>query len=233
MMRRGPSPLVAVALGAVLATVLALGGVLALAGPASAHNQIVSSTPSPNETLTALPSRFEIDTNNALLDIGGTGRGFAFEIQDAAGKYYETGCVSIVDDNMFTDARLGAPGAYTVIYQLVSSDGHTVSGRIPFTWAPTGTAVVTKGVDAPPGCDGAKGPSQPNASAGGSEGTRSSTVPLSDILWIGGIIVAVALAAIIALVLMTRRRNDDADANDDDDDTDAEPDDPAGGPRSP
>ena len=202
-MRRGPVLLVSVALG--------VAAVLAIAGPASAHNQIVSSTPSPNQTLTTLPSTFEIDTNNVLLDIGGTGRGFAFEIRDAAGKFYETGCVSIVNDNMFTAARLGAPGAYTIIYQLVSADGHTVSGKIPFTWAPTGTSVVTKGVSSPPGCNGAAGPAKPDTSGGGSEATRDSTVPLADILWIGGIIVAVALAVIVTLVLVTRRRRDDDD----------------------
>ena len=197
-MRRVSAGAAAVALG--------LAAVIATAGPASAHNQIVSSTPAPNQTLTALPTRFEIDTNNALLDIGGTGRGFAFEIQDTAGRYYETGCVSIVDDNMFTDARLGAPGAYTIVYQLVSSDGHTVSGRIPFTWAPSGNAPVTSGVTAPPGCHGAAGPSAPSAANGGSEATRESTVPLADILWVGGILAAIALAVIITLVLTTRRR---------------------------
>ena len=195
----------------VLAFVLAIAGVVATAGPASAHNQIVSTTPSANETLTTLPTQFAIETNDVLLDIGGTGRGFAFEIQDAAGRFYETGCVSIVDDSMFTAARLGAAGAYTVIYQLVSADGHTVSGRIPFTWAPTGTPVVTKGVASPPGCNGAPGPAKPDASGGGSEGTRDSTVPLADILWIGGIIAAVALAVIITLVLVTRRRPDEDD----------------------
>lgn len=213
-MRRGRSLPVAVG----LAVVLAFAAVAAVAGPAAAHNQIVSSTPSPNETLTALPAQFEIDTNNGLLDIGGAGRGFAFEIQDAAGEYYETGCVSIVDDNMFTAARLGAAGDYTIIYQLVSSDGHTVSGRIPFTWAPSGAAVVTHGTASPPGCDGAKGPAKPRASGGGSEGSRESTVPLADILWIGGIIVAVALAVIVTLVLVTRRRRDDEDDDGDDDD---------------
>ena len=202
-MRRGPALLLAVG--------LAVCGVLAIAGPASAHNQIVSSTPSPNETLTALPSEFSIDTNNVLLDIGGTGRGFAFEIRDAAGKFYETGCVSIVDDNMATPARLGAPGAYTIIYQLVSADGHTVSGEIPFTWAPSGSAAVTNGVASPPGCDGAKGPAKPDASNGGSEATRDSTVPLADVLWIGGVIVVVALAVIITLVIVTRRRRGEKD----------------------
>jgi copper resistance protein C len=199
--RRATAGLLALALGVV--------GVLALAGPASAHNQVVSSTPSPNQTLTALPAQFSIVTNENLLDIGGTGRGFAFEIEDAAGRFYETGCVSIVDASMFTDARLGAAGAYTVIYQLVSADGHTVSGRIPFTWAPSSAPTVTKGVASPPGCNGAPGPAKPEASGGGSEGTRDSTVPLADILWIGGIIAAVALAVIITLVVVTRRRGNE------------------------
>lgn len=197
-MRRGSAALLAVAIG--------VAAVVAIADPASAHNQIVSSTPAPNQTLTALPARFEIETNNALLDIGGTGRGFAFEIQDDAGRYYETGCVSIVDDTMFTDARLGSAGAYTVVYQLVSADGHTVSGRIPFTWAPSGDATVTKGVAAPPGCHGSAGPATPSAANGGSEGGRDATVPLADILWIGGILAAVALAVVITLLVVTRRR---------------------------
>jgi len=189
----------------VLALALGASAVVAVAGPASAHNEIVSSTPAPGETLTALPAQFDIQTNEALLDIGGTGRGFAFEIQDAAGKYYETGCISIVDDTASTAARLGAAGAYTVIYQLVSADGHTVSGRIPFTWAPSGNVAVTKGVEAPPGCHGAAGPAKP-ITGDGSEAGRDSTVPLADVLWIGGILVAVALAVIVAIALVTRRR---------------------------
>jgi len=196
-LRRVPALLLAFALGA--------SSVVAVAGPASAHNEIVSSTPAPGETLTALPARFEIQTNEALLDIGGTGRGFAFEIQDAAGKYYETGCISIVDDTASTAARLGAAGEYTVVYQLVSADGHTVSGRIPFTWAPSANVPVTKGVEAPPGCHGAAGPAKP-ITGDGSDAGRDRTVPLADVLWIGGILVAVALAVIVAIALVTRRR---------------------------
>ena len=200
-MRRDPALLLVIG--------LAVASVVGVAGPAFAHDQIVSSTPSPNQTLTALPTQFAIDTNHALLDIGGSGRGFAFEIQDAAGKYYETGCVAIVDSNMFTAARLGSPGNYTIIFQIVSGDGHTVSGEIPFTWAPSGTAAVTKGAADPPGCDGARGPPKPNAADGGSEASRDSQVPLADVLWIGGILLAVAAAVIVTLVVMTRRRRRD------------------------
>jgi len=211
-MRSGPAALLAFTLG--------VAGVLAISGPASAHNQIVSSTPAPHQTLTELPARFEIDTNEKLLDIGGAGRGFAFEIQDAAGRYYETGCVSIVDDSMFTTARLGAAGAYTIVYQLVSADGHSVSGRIPFDWDPSGDATVTRGVASPPGCHGAAGPATARPGNGGSEAGRDSAVPLADILWIGGILVTVAVAVIITLVVLTRRRPDD------------EPEETDGGPTS-
>lgn len=208
--------------------------VVGVAAPASAHNQIISSTPSSGQTLTVLPAKFEIDTNNVLLDIGGTGRGFAFEIRDAAGKYYEDGCISIVDDNMSTAARLGAPGAYTVVFQIISADGHTVSGEIPFTWAPSAASTVTKGVADPPGCGGTKGPAAaaPPAGNGGSEATRTTQVPLADVLWIGGILVALAIAIIVTLVVVTRRRRADGDAEangdakanaDTDADTGAEP----------
>lgn len=197
-MRRAPALLLAIGL-AVLAT-------LTVAGPASAHNQVVSSTPSSGQTLTELPSEFRIVTNEALLDLGGQGRGFAFEIRDAAGRFYENGCVTIADATMTTPAALGAPGAYTVIYQLVSADGHTVSGEIPFTWAPSGAVTASKGAASPPSCPGSTEKAQAPSSGTGSDGTRNSTVPLGDVLWIGGVLLAVALAVVITLVVTTRRR---------------------------
>lgn len=197
-MRRG------LALG--LAVGLAVLATLAVAGPASAHNQIISSTPSSGQTLTELPSEFRIVTNEALLDLDGQGRGFAFEIRDAAGRFYETGCVTIADATMSTPTALGAPGAYTVIYQLVSADGHTVSGEIPFTWAPSGSVTASTGTASPATCPGSTVAAQAPSSGTGSDGTRNSTVPLADVLWIGGVLLAVALAVAVTLVITTRRR---------------------------
>jgi methionine-rich copper-binding protein CopC len=197
-MRRGFALAVAVGL-AVLVT-------LAVAGSASAHDQIVSSTPSSGQTLTELPSEFRIVTNEALLDLGGQGRGFAFEIRDAAGRFYETGCVTIADATMSTPAALGAPGSYTMIYQLVSADGHTVSGEIPFTWAPRGSVTASQGTVSPATCPGSTEKAQAPSAGTGSEGTRNSTVPLGDVLWIGGVLLAVALAVVVTLVVTTRRR---------------------------
>ena len=197
-MRRG------LALG--LAVGLAVLATLAVAGPASAHNQIISSTPSSGQTLTELPSEFRIVTKEALLDLDGQDRGFAFEIRDAAGRFYENGCVTIADATMSTPTALGAPGAYTVIYQLVSADGHTVSGEIPFTWAPSGSVTASTGTASPATCPGSTVTAQAPSSGTGSDGTRNSTVPLADVLWIGGVLLAVALAVAVTLVITTRRR---------------------------
>ncbi|CAN5520386.1 hypothetical protein BH10ACT6_BH10ACT6_01670 [soil metagenome] len=189
-----------------LAGGLAVLATLAVAGPASAHNQIVSSTPNSGQTLTELPSDFRIVTNEALLDIGGQGRGFAFEIRDAAGRFYETGCVTIKDATMSTPAVLGAPGAYTVFYQLVSADAHTVSGEIPFTWAPSGSVTASTGTTSPATCPGSTERARASSAGAGSEGSRNATVPLADVLWIGGVLLAVALAVVVTLVVTTRRR---------------------------
>jgi len=197
-MRRGPALL--------LATGIAVIATLVVAGPASAHNQVVSSTPSPGGTLTELPATFGLTTNLPLLDLSGQGRGFALEIRDSAGKFYEDGCVTISDATMSTPARLGAAGAYTLIYQLVSADGHTVSGEIPFTWTPSGTVTASAGTASPATCPGSTVKAQAPNSGTGSDGARNATIPLEDVLWIGAVLLVVALAVVVTLVVTTRRR---------------------------
>ena len=109
---------------------------------------------------------------------------------------------------MSTAARLGAAGAYTMLYQLVSADGHTVSGEIPFTWAPSGSVTASKGTTTPASCPGSTEKAQAPSSGTGSDATRNSTVPLGDVLWIGGVLLAVALAVVVTLVVLTRRRRE-------------------------
>lgn len=203
-MRRGSALLLTVAIAGL--------AVLTVAGPASAHNQVVSSTPGANQVLTALPSEFSITTNLPLLDIGGTGRGFAFEIEDAHGRFYQSGCVTITDATMTTPAALGAAGDYTIAYQLVSNDGHTVSGEIPFSWDPPSGFTPSAGSSTPQACPGSSEPAASAPSGTGSDGTRNSTVPLGDVLWIGGVLVAVAIAVIVTILMLTRRRRDEGPA---------------------
>lgn len=128
-----------------LAVIALLAGavVLATAAPAQAHSAIVDSTPAEGETLTALPEAFSVTANETLLDLGGQGV-FALVIRDAEGRYYGDGCVDVVDATMSAEPAIGASGDYEMLWQIVSADGHPVSGEIAFSWeAPAGFAPAT------------------------------------------------------------------------------------------
>lgn len=186
--------------------IVAAGSVLGLALPAQAHNYLVSSTPKSGETLTQLPAAFEITTNEALLNLGGDGAGFALQIVDADGLYYGDGCVTVEGSSMTSVPAIGAAGDYTVIWQVVSADGHTVSDELPFTWAPTDDSVATAGVATAPNCGGASGGAAPAAPASASPETAATTANLGDVLWIGGSVVIVGLAIGITLFVVGRRK---------------------------
>jgi copper resistance protein C len=191
-----------------LAVALLVGAVvLGVAAPASAHNQVVQTTPAANATLTELPKRFDIATNLPLLDVSGHGAGFAFEVRSSAGEYYGDGCISIVDTTMSVTPAIGPAGDYTVIWQIVSQDGHTVSGSYPFTWKPSGAFTASKAYDRPQNCGRAPGRAA-TAAPGDPDAERSQTVPLADVLWVGGALLAVAVVVIVAIVVLTRRGRD-------------------------
>jgi copper resistance protein C len=188
---------------------IAAGSILGIAGPAQAHNVVVQSTPAAGEVLTSLPARFSIITNDALLNVA-HGSGFALQVRDEAGLYYGDGCVTVDGPGMSTAAALGAPGKYTVVWQLISTDGHTASDQFSFTWKPASTdAVVSKGSKSAPDCHGTI---SPNATANvpaapaPAQSAASQNEALSTVLWIGGAILAVGIAVIITVLATSRKK---------------------------
>jgi methionine-rich copper-binding protein CopC len=186
----------ATALGALVVAAAVLG----LAAPAQAHNYVVSSTPTDGQTLTELPAEFSVTTNGPLLSLDGSVAGFAIEVKDSQGLYYGDGCVTVEGATLSEAAALGPAGDYTMLWQLISTDGHTVSGEIDFSWAPPAGAAVSDGTAAPATCGNedsapvASGPPEvrPNADLG-------------DVLWIGGAIGAVLIAGLVTFLVVTRR----------------------------
>ncbi|HWH96867.1 MAG TPA: copper resistance protein CopC [Pseudolysinimonas sp.] len=176
---------------AIFAAALLIGATVLVAAPVSAHSVLVDSTPAEGETLTELPEAFSVTANETLLDLGGQGV-FLLQIRDAAGAYYGDGCVEVVDATMSAPAVIGASGKYTMIWRIVSADGHPVSGEVDFTWqAPEGFEPAEGSADAPR-CGG---PEEPETSPTDGE------VAL-------GIAIALALAAVAAAVIVaaTRRK---------------------------
>lgn len=192
---------------AVLAgAVLVLGSVLGLAAPAFAHNYLVSSTPSAGQTLTKLPSRFVITTNEGLLDLSGHGAGFAFQIKDSHGLYYGNGCVKVTGPSMSIPAVLGAAGKYSVIWQIVSADGHIVSNEYNFTWAPASGFTPAKGTPSPQNCHGKSGGAAPTDPHLGQDTTVTPNANLGVVIVVGGTVLGIGILLTMILLLVGRKK---------------------------
>jgi len=123
------------------AALLGVGLVLAVAAPASAHSQVISSEPASGSTITTLPAEFSVTANEDLADLTGTGQGFALIVVGADGTKYQGTPLTIDGPKVSTPSVALPPGNYELQYQIVSADTHPVSGSIPFTYAPDGAVV--------------------------------------------------------------------------------------------
>ena len=189
------------------AAVLAAATLTATASaPAWAHSQLVASTPSEGETLTELPRDFSVTMNERVLTQAGT-TAFALRVVDEAGLYYGTGCLDIVDTTVSTPAALGPAGSYTLEWQVVSADGHTVGGEIPFEWAPAGEFEPASASAEAPRCGDDDPATSDDQSDTHHEGDAAA-IPVGDVLWIVGAVLIIAVGVTVAL-LATRRRPTD------------------------
>ncbi|MEY9852181.1 methionine-rich copper-binding protein CopC [Leifsonia sp. EB41] len=180
---------------------------------ASAHDYLVDTSPASGATQTEPLSQVKLTFNDRVLDLGGNGSSAILRVTDASGKHYETGCPTILDTAVSAPVALGAAGGYTVDWQVVSADGHTVSGSYGFTYQPPAGTSAAAGRTTP-GCAAASNVvATPGAAAPAPTSTASTAVPTkaspgNDLgLVIGIAIGIVALAAIgVVILLLTRRR---------------------------
>jgi copper transport protein len=108
------------------------GLALLLAGPASAHATVVTSTPADGSRLKAAPKSVTVVFDESV----GIGRVGYLHVTDQNGKrvdaraaYHPGGDGSKVSD----DLRAGLPdGTYTASFRIVSADSHPVAGTIRF-----------------------------------------------------------------------------------------------------
>jgi methionine-rich copper-binding protein CopC len=174
-MTRAPSALLVGALGVGAAGLLALAPV----SPAAAHDYVVSSTPAEGSTQSVELDEASITFNDVVLDLSGTGSSNVLEVTDASGLHYEDGCSTTNGATLSTGVALGAAGDYSMTYQAVSSDGHTVSASLPFTWAPPAGAAVAEGAATRPVCgaadEGATGETTEQPATSAAPGDGSST----------------------------------------------------------
>jgi len=171
--------------------------------PAWAHNSLIATTPAEGAVVTEQPGTISLETNDELLDVGS---GSAIRVQGPDGLYYGDGCTEVAGAIAETRAELGAPGEYTVTWQVVSTDGHPISGTWSFDWQPAEGVVLAEGSTDPAACGGAvvSTPGEEREDTEESTDAAAASVPV-DVLWIGGGVLAAALAALVTWLVIRRR----------------------------
>jgi copper resistance protein C len=106
------------------------------AAPASAHASLVRSSPADGSSVATPPTTVSLtfDENIRMPSV--------ILVRDAGGASVVNGKTSVVDNVARRRVGLGTSGTYTVVYRVVSADGHPVSGRLSFGvgGAPAGNA---------------------------------------------------------------------------------------------
>ncbi|MGZ8804730.1 MAG: copper resistance CopC family protein [Microbacterium sp.] len=194
---------------AVTALLLAFAG-LTVATPASAHDELTSSDPAADAALEALPAQLTLTFSGELTAEPGATQ---LQVTDAGDTTLADGD-PVVEGTTVTQPLTGAAsGVVTVLWKVVSSDGHPISGEFGFTVAAPPTATPTPTPTATP-------PMSPTASptAEPTPPPTETPTPAADtaavVPWILLGVLAVAVVGAVTYLLVSRSRRQKALAHD-------------------
>lgn len=179
---------------------------VALASPASAHDELVSTDPADGASLEEAPAAVTLTFSEEVVQLG-----TAVVVTDAAGVKLADGPL-VVDGAVITRAITPptVAGEVRVSYRVVSSDGHPVTGKLTFTVAsvpvvsPSATAEPTESASATPEPSESSASASPTSSASVEPGPSTSPVSSestggSALPWVlGGLALLVLAAAAVA-----------------------------------
>jgi methionine-rich copper-binding protein CopC len=142
-------------LGLVAAIVVAFGAIFTV--PASAHAELLSSTPARDAKVTSLTDVTLVFSQKVALA--------KVLVRDAKGGRHEAGTAQVKGAKVTQKvAAVLTAGAYTIDYRIVSADGHPVEESLPFTI----TGATDVAIPAASGlATGAKGPGDDGGSVSG------------------------------------------------------------------
>jgi methionine-rich copper-binding protein CopC len=185
---------------------IAVAAAVLSAVPAAAHDQLVSSDPAADSVVQSMPPALVLTYSATLLaDLGGT----EVQVTDASGSSLADGEPSITDSVVTQPLIAGASGPVTVLWRVVSEDGHPVSGEFSFTVAGTPAPSPTA-----PASEPATATATPSATVSQSPLATASAAPVqaaataSPVPWIVlGALVIAAVGAVVYLLVARGRRS--------------------------
>lgn len=199
--------------GALAAGALAAGLVAGAAPSASAHDRLVSSDPESGAVLASAPQEAVLTFSSEVQELG-----TVVEVQDDAGEPAGGGEASVEG----RDVVLALPpdlegGDYALVYRVTSSDGHPISGEVPFTLeaaaAPSAqpsasaTPSTSPSATAGPSPSASEAPPSATAGDGAQDAEPAASSSDADVPWapVVVVLVVVVLGGLAAVVLGRRR----------------------------
>lgn len=180
--------------------VLGVVAVVATAVPAFAHDQLLSSTPADGEQLATAPTTISMTFSGELLVLDESATGAVVLVVDETGADWATGAVTVSGSEVTAELKPGMPVAgYQVRWQVVSEDGHPISGVIPFT---VGDAEPMATASTPD--DGAQSTTASPAATTDQIADESSGA--FRVLLVGGIGAALAVLVLVVIRILRRPR---------------------------
>lgn len=147
-----------------------------VATPASAHDTLVDSFPQEGETLTEVPEEIVLDYSGEISELG-----VQFMVTGPDGRDVTMGTPTVVG----TTASQGlaselVDGDYVIAWRVTSSDGHPISGEIPFSLdAGTAPGEDDETTTAPTPTDDAEGTTAPGGGTDSGGATDDGTTATS------------------------------------------------------
>ncbi|WP_159096519.1 copper resistance CopC family protein [Miniimonas sp. S16] len=192
--------------GAVAALVLLLG---AIAGPALAHDRLLTSTPADGETLTTAPTQLVLSYSDEIAPIG-----VEVTVTGPAGEA-RSGDPQVSGTDLIVPLAADLPsGSYAVAWRVTSSDGHPIDGTSAFTLdvpapSPTPEPSASPTIEPTTAAPTTEAPS-PTASAESSTSSESTASPAPSGVsglpgWAIGVIAVGIVGSIVAVLMRLRR----------------------------
>ncbi|MEJ1155264.1 MULTISPECIES: copper resistance CopC family protein [Microbacterium] len=191
---------------AILAAMLLAFATLMFASPAHAHDELTGSEPAADATLDVLPSEVRLTFSDAISQEEGASE---IEVTDASGISLVAADPAVTDNVLIQPIEGEAIGEVTVLWKVVSSDGHPISGEYAFTVTapiPTETAepeptATEEPIVEPTAATTAEPSATATAEAADADDASGTVWP-----WIVGGIVVLGLVGAVIYLLVSRSR---------------------------
>ena len=195
-------PALRIGLVAVLTALAAVG----FAGPAAAHDVLISSDPADGSTLQTAPATVTLTFDQPVQNFEPV-----VTMTGPDGQSYQSGSPT-VDSTVVTSAvgEITQAGEYVIAFRVVSADGHPVTGEVKFQFAGAALAVESTGAGSAATGTSATAPASATAPPSAAVSTAAvgpagSSSGLSGWVWAALALAAVLIIAAIVVVLRRPR----------------------------